>query len=121
MQWKDITTKIEFLIEELVEVLAVTEDDKRPLPDVEKAADTWIRQYVRSRSLTLPSRDVGIVVLARAEYGALLLRLAPSQELEISVAKAAEVVEILMIDLWWSSIAEIRLAKKPLRESAFAA
>jgi hypothetical protein len=121
MQWKDITTKLEFLLEELTEVLAETEEDQRPSRDPEKAADTWIRQYVRSRSLTLPSKEVGMVLLARAEYAASLLRLAPSQELEMSVGKAAEIVEILMIDLWQCSIAESRPVKRTRHESAFAA
>lgn len=101
MQWKDISKKIDYLLEELTQVLP--EDETNPprrLSDPEKAADRWVRQYVRSHELRLPSRDVVNVLIARATYAVTFARLAPQQELELPTPKAAEVVEILMIELW---------------------
>ena len=68
--------------------------------DPEKAADRWVRQYVRSQQLPLPSRDVLRILFARATYAVTFAKLAPRQELELPTGKAAEVVEILMIELW---------------------
>jgi len=102
MQWKEIATKLDTLVGELSNVLSEPPgNSRRRLPsDPEKAADKWVRRYVRSRQVPLPSSAVLQLLLARASYAAIFARLAPQQDLDVPIGKAVEIVEILMIDLW---------------------
>jgi hypothetical protein len=102
MRWKEIATKLDTLVGELSTVLSEPGDNRRRRlrADPEKAADKWVRRYVRSRAVPLPSFEVLQLLLARASYAATFARLAPEQELDVPVRRAVEIVEILMIDLW---------------------
>src|SRR6266436_3691964 len=75
--------------------LAPPGESARVPTDPEKEADRWVRKYVRSQSVVLPSMDVVSLLLARTTYAATFARLAPRQDAELSTSKAAEVVEIL--------------------------
>lgn len=93
--------KLEGLLEELTQAAAGPPGESaRVAADPEKQADRWVRKYVRSQSVALPSTEVVSLLLARTTYAATFARLAPRQDAELSTAKAAEVVEILMVDLW---------------------
>src|SRR5438034_6535456 len=101
MQWKDMVRKLEGLLEELTQAAAGPPGESARVPtDPEKEADRWVRKYVRSQSVALPSMEVVSLLLARATYAATFARLAPRQDAELSTSKAADVVEILMVDLW---------------------
>ena len=122
MQWKAIATKLNHLLDDLREVLAENqcESDCRT-GDPEKGADQWVRQYVRSRNLPLPSSHVLPVLLARTSYAATFARLAPRQDLEVPTSRAAEIVEILMIDLWHGCFRDKWWKNKWKAQFAFAA
>src|SRR5256885_3288933 len=101
MQWNDMVRKLEGLLEELTQAAADTPaQPARVAADPEKEADRWVRKYVRSQSIALPSTEAVSLLLARATYAATFARLAPRQDAQLSTKKAAEIVEILMIDLW---------------------
>src|SRR6266850_2538947 len=100
MQWKNMVRKIETLLEELTEAAADPSGTARTVSDSEKAADEWVRRYVRSQTVRVPGDEVTSILLARATYAASFARLAPRQNVELSTARAAEIVEILMVDLW---------------------
>jgi hypothetical protein len=101
MQWNEITRRIERLSRELKELLTEDYPGGRSLSDLDGEADDWVRQYVRSRVVEAPSKEVGLVLLARAEYAASFLKLAPEQKIPVSTPKAAIIVEAVMIDLWY--------------------
>src|SRR5258706_443866 len=101
MQWKDMVTKIETLLDELTHAAAnPPATAPRAVCDPEKEADRWVRRYVRSQTVSLPSNEVTSILLARATYAATFACLAPRQNVELSTARAAEIVELLMVDLW---------------------
>jgi hypothetical protein len=122
MQWKDIATKLDTLIDELTDVVPGKEAQcNTSRVDPEKAADKWVRQYVRSRQLPLPCSDVLRILFARATYAATFAKLAPRQELELPTGKAAEIVEILMIELWHECFRDKWRKRIGTEELAFAA
>src|SRR3954467_57252 len=123
MQWKEIATKLDTLVGELSTVLSDGETDrsKRKRFDPEKAADKWVRRYVRSRHVPLPTSEVLQELVARASYAATFARLAPRQELEIATPRAIEIVEILMIDLWHGCFKAKWKHAEVMDEVAFAA
>jgi len=92
--------KIETLLEELTEAAPDAPATARTVSNPEKEADEWVRGYVRSQTVRLPCEEVTSILLARATYAASFARLSPRQNVELSTARAAEIVEILMIDLW---------------------
>ena len=102
MQWKEIATKLDTLVGELSNVLSEPPGGsrRRLRSDPEKAADKWVRRYVRSRQVPRPSSEVLHLLLARASYAAIFAHLAPQQDLDVPIGEAVEIVEILMIDLW---------------------
>lgn len=123
MRWKEIATKLDTLVDELSAVVSDTDSNRRSrtAPDPEKAADKWVRRYVRSRQVPLPSNQVLHELLARASYAATFARMAPRQELEIPTPRAVEIVEILMIDLWYGCFKEKWNQGAVVDEVAFAA
>jgi hypothetical protein len=122
MQWKAIATKLNHLLEDLTEILVENEcESNRRAGDPEKAADRWVRQYVRSHNLPLPSSEILPVLLARTTYATTFARLSPRQDLEVSTSRAAEIVEILMIDLWHDCFRDKRRENKSKDHVAFAA
>ena len=122
MQWKEIATKLDALVGELSNVLSEsTVDSRRRLPsDPEKAADKWVRRYVRSRHVPLPSSEVMQLLLARASYAATFAHLAPRQDLDVPLGKAVQIVETLMIDLWHGCFRDKWRRRDFANEMAFA-
>jgi len=102
MRWKEIATRLDTLVQELSSVLSEIESPsrRRVIHDPEKAADKWVRRYVRSRHMPLPSREVLQLLQARASCAATFAQLAPQQEIEVPTPKAIRIVEMLLIDLW---------------------
>ena len=101
MQWKEIVQKLDRLLDDLTQMLPQAAVSSRRAPtDVEKSVDQWVRKYVRSQQMPLPPIEVVSQLLIRVTYAATFARLAPRQEVEMPVSKAAEVVQVLMIDLW---------------------
>jgi len=93
--------RLEGLLDELTQAAADADPAaQESVSDPEKEADRWVRRYVRSQSVPLPAEQIVSILLARATYAATFARVTPRQDVELSIAKAAEIVEILLIDLW---------------------
>ena len=119
MEWKEIGRRIERLSVELKELLTEDHPERCLVADLDEAADDWVRQYVRSRALEAPAHEVGIILLARAQYAASFLNRAPDQEIPVPISEAATIVETVMIDLWYRLAGSARWVKT--EQMAFAA